>query len=213
MIFADLADISSWALFVARLFLAVGGFVVGYLFSGPFWRLVWRVTRRQTVPPALLPWLKFCTGLILAALLYSFVPIGGHGGWGLGGGGGSGIGGGTGDGKGSQKGDGDPTGDPSKKGKLDTPAAKTPGREILVVELLGGARYPGDGKYYLLAGKTPPVPISTIDETFQKRADKIELHIHYAPDSIGQHHDAAKRLRDAASKYRIPLVENVGAEK
>ncbi len=207
------SGISSTGQLIIRLIAAVGGFVVGYMFSGPLWRVVWRVTARKPISPGLLPWMKFCTGLVLAAALYTLVHLGGGGGWGWGGGGGSGGGGGKGDGKGSGNEDATTPGDPSKKGNPDPIAAKTPGREILVVELLGGDRYPGDGKYYLVDRKQPPVAIAAVDEAFQKRVDKIELHIQYAPDSVGKHHPAAERLRDAASKYRIPLVENVGGEK
>jgi hypothetical protein len=209
-----LTDISSTGLLIIKLVAAVGGFVVGYFVSGPFWRLFWRGAMRKPIPPALLPWMKFCTGLVFAALLYSAVHFGG-GGWGFGGpgGGGSGVGGGTGDGKGDGKsgGKGETTtpGDPGKKGPATTP----PAREILVVELLGGNRYPGDGKYYLIDRKEPPVTLAAIDEMFKKRGAKIELHIHYAADSVGQRHAAAERLRDAAQKYGILLVETVDAEK
>jgi hypothetical protein len=207
------SGISSTAQLIIRLIAAVGGFVVGYMFSGPFWRLLWRGAFRKPIPPGLVPWVKFCTGLVLAALLYTLVGIGGGGGWGWGGGGGSGTTGGVGSGKGSGKGDGTVPGDPTKKGNPDGPTAKTPGRDILVVELLGGNRYPGDGKYYLVGGKETPVALSAIDDEFKKRGDKIELHIQYSADSVGRHHGAADRLRETASKYRIPLVESPGGEK
>jgi hypothetical protein len=212
-----LSGISSTGQLIIRLIAAVGGFVVGYLTSGPFWRLFWRAALRKPIPPALVPWVKFCTGLVLAALLYSLVHLGSGGGWGWGGGGGSGTGGGKGDGKGSGTTSGNdaivqPT-DPNKKIDTGSPAVKTPSREVLIVELLGGARFLGEGKYYLVGGKEPAVALPAVDEIFKKRGDKIELHIRYSADSVGQRHPAAERLREAASKYRIPLVENVDGGK
>jgi hypothetical protein len=212
-----LSGISSTGQLIIRLIAAVGGFVVGYMFSGPVWRAIWRITRRKPIPPALLPWMKFCTGMVLAALLYTLVHLGGGGGWGWGGGGGSGTGGGKGDGKGPGKtsgsGEANPSDDPAKKGDPSTQKAKSSNREILVIELLGGARYPGDGKYYLVAGKEPPLAIAAVDELLKKRGDKIELHIRYSANSVGQRHAAADRLRDAATKHQIPLVETVEGEK
>src|SRR5262249_31685604 len=120
------SGISSTGQLIIRLIAAVGGFVVGSMFSGPLWRVVWRVGKRQPLPPALLPWLKFCTGAVLAAILYTLVHLGGGGGWGWGGGGGSGSGGGTGEGKGTGKGESNVPGDPSKKGKLDGPKTTLP---------------------------------------------------------------------------------------
>lgn len=193
-------------LLIVRLIAAIGGFVVGYMFTGPFWRLFWRVAFRKPVPAALIPWLKFCTGLVLAALLYSLVGFGGGGGFGWGGGG-TGSGTGTGAGKGTGKGNDPATNDPKKKG--DGPAAKTPGREILYVELLGGERYKDDNKFYLLGRKTPPVLLAEIEDAFKTRPDKIELHIVYTPSSVGQRSGPADRLRDLASKYQVPLLETV----
>lgn len=200
-------------LLIVRLIAAVGGFVVGYMFSGPFWRVFWRLVLRHPIQAGLLPWVKFCTGLVLAAALYSFVGFGGGGGWGWGrGGGGSGTGGGAGDGKGVGKGTGSPTtGDPQKKS--DQPTAKTPGREILFVELLGGDRYAGDNKFYLLSRKSPAVDLADVDAAFKTRPDKIELHILYMPDSVGQRSGPADRLRELAGKYQIPLVETIDGEK
>lgn len=201
--------IGDWSQFIIRLIAAVGGFVVGYLVSGPAWRVVWRVAFRQPVKPGQLPWLKVCTGLVIGTLLYTLVHLG-AGGWGWGGGGGSGTGSGVGDGKGSGKsgGDGDST---TKKG--GPASTKNPGREIVVVELLGGTRYLGDGKYYLLDRKEPAVTIETVRDAFKKQPEKIELHVHYSPQSVGQRHEAARRLRDLAGELRIPHVETIEDEK
>src|SRR6185295_17363677 len=139
-------------------------------------------------PPALLPWLKFCTGAVLSALLYTLVHLGSGGGWGWGGGGGSGSGGGKGDGKGSGTGELKMPGDPSKKGTTGEPKTSAPSREILTVELLGGNRYPGDGKYYLVGGKEPAITLAAFDEILKNRGEKIELHIRYSADSVGRQH-------------------------
>lgn len=194
-------------LMIVRLIAAVGGFVVGYMISGPLWRLVWRLAARKPVPGGLLPVLKTCTGLVVAALLYTLVGFGGGGGWGWGPGGGGGFGpGGTGAGDG-KAGPSGPAGD--GKGKGTGATVKTPGREIFEVEMLGGARYLGDGKFYLINRTSPPVALDEIETAFKARPDKLELHIHYVPDSVGQRTGPAERLRDLASKYQIPLVEVV----
>lgn len=205
------SSLASGPLLIVKLIAAVGGFVVGYLLSGPFWRGFWRVVLRKPIPGPLVPVMKLCTGLVLAAALYSFVALGG-GGWGFGGGGaGPGPGGGkTGDGKGT----GSPVpGDPKSKNNSDNPAAKTKGREILVIELLGADRFSNDGKNYLLDRKEPGVTIEHVEDAFKKRPDKIELHVYYGPKSVGEHHPTAAALRDLANKYHIPAVKEVEKAK
>jgi len=198
-------------LLIVRLIAAVGGFVVGYVGTGPLWRAFWRIARRQPIPSGLLPWMKFCTGIVLAALLYTLVGFGGTGwGWGRGGGG-TGTTGGTGVQKGTGKGDGSASGEPKKQ--PDPPIGKNRDREILYVELLGGERYLGDGKYYLLNRKPPAVGLADIDAALKARPNKIELHILYLSDSVGQRSGPADRLRDLVGKYQIPLVETVEGDK
>ena len=41
------SGISSTGQLIIRLIAAVGGFVVGYMFSGPFGALIWRIAKRQ----------------------------------------------------------------------------------------------------------------------------------------------------------------------
>jgi hypothetical protein len=201
-----LDDVTSWTAFIVRMIAAVGGFVVGYMASGPFWRLFWRGVFRKPIPPGLLPWVKFCTGLVLAAILYTLVHLGGGGGLGWGGGTGDGIGPGKGTGKDTGAGkDGPSVSDTKDKSKrLST---NNPGREILEVELLGPKRYPGALKFYLLDRKDPPIDLAALEEIFKTRTEKIELHVIYTMDSVDRGHGAAERLRAKAEAYRIPLVQ------
>ena len=198
--------------FVIRIIAAIGGVVVGHFLSGPLLRVLWWFVFRRSIPPRLLPWAKSATGLGLGALLYFFVPLGGTGGWGFGGAGGGGSGSGSGNGTG---------GGPSVDAKSIKPPvvakdsaniatnAVTATRAVIVVELIGGERYLGDGKYYLLDRKDPPIAISQVEETLKKSPAKTELHIVFTGDGVGPRHVAAVRLRELAQKLGIPMLDKV----
>src|SRR5262245_24180971 len=90
-----------------RVLAAVGGFVIGYLLTGPLVRFLVRVAVHKQVPDGVLLWVKVLGGLVVAIVVFQLMQFGP-------GGGGSGSGGGTGDGKGTGKGTGS-----GKNGKPD----------------------------------------------------------------------------------------------
>ncbi len=136
--------------------------------------------------------------------MFSLLPVG------IGGGSGPGLGGGPGEGgpgKGDQKG---PGGEPAlaeKKikgtGKMDMaslftgkdkgPKTKSgpfgdggqglPGRVILEIELLGGKRYKGDSRFYLIHGKYPARDLAGVEELFQKVGDPLARQVGLLPAS------------------------------
>ena len=190
--------------FVIRVIAGIGGAVVGYFLSGPLLRVLWWIAFRRAIPPRLLPWAKSLAGIGLGLLLYFFIPLGGSGGWGFGGpgGGGSGSGDGAGDGVGPSV-----EAKSSKSSDAKGVSNATATRDIVVVELIGGDRYAGEGKYYLLGRKDPPLTLPQVEEALKKNQAKTELHVIFTSEGVGPSHNAAVRLRELAQKLAIPMLQ------
>jgi hypothetical protein len=81
-------------------------------------------------------------------------------------------------------------------------------REIVPIEILGGKRFPTDGKdrYYLLKKNEPPVNLAELEDYFQQQHAKLELKIIHTDEStfINTDMDPTRRLQKLASKYDIP---------
>lgn len=177
-----------------RIAAALGGAILGFFLSGPVLRLLYRIAFHRPVPGWLLPLGKLAGGALLGALFFFLVSIGGRG---LGWGGGSGFG--TGAGPGTDK----PAGDKVRAGKG---AGEKSAREKLVIELLGGSRYLGEGRYYLIKREPPARTLNDVEEFIKDKADKLEVHVLLTDESVAASHPAVGRLRERLEHYQIPTV-------
>jgi hypothetical protein len=198
--------------FIIRIIATIGGAVVGWFVCDPLTRAVYRLIYREAAPGILLFSFKAIGSTSLALAIYFWMPLGGGGGLGQG----PGKGGlpGKGPGKGGDKAN---VTDASKKDeknvadpKLDksTPNGKTPPtRELVLIEIIGGERFPTDGKdrYYLLKKVDPPISINEIEDYFKEHRAKLEIKIIQTDNStvINTDMDPTRRLLKLASKYDI----------
>jgi len=203
-----------WLFLFLRIIAAVGGAVVGWFVCDPLTRIVYRMIYREAVPGPVLFTFKFIGAASLALAIYFLTPLGGSGGFGQG----PGKGGfpGKGPGKGgdkagsdSSKKDDKPVIDP----KLDktTPNGKTPTtREMVLIEIIGGERFPTDGKdrYYVLKNADAPVALAELEDYFKDHRSKLEIKIIHTDNStvINTDMDPTRRLQKLASKYDLPSV-------
>jgi hypothetical protein len=174
---------------------AVGGAVIGWFLAGPACRLLVRAAFHKPTPPLAIYPARIGGAVVLGCLIFYYLPLGfgGSGGWGLG------PGPGPGGGKGS-------TGNASNgtaKNSATHQEDPSPRREVLEIELIGGGRYKGDGKFYLLHRKEPPVTIREVEDYFQENKGRLEVHIVLTSESVGQSHVAVQRLRNLADKYKM----------
>ncbi|MCI0685606.1 MAG: hypothetical protein L0Y71_26205 [Gemmataceae bacterium] len=188
---------------VIRCAAAFAGVMVGYFVTGPALRLLYRLAFRRPVPGWLLPLGRLGGGMLLGALIFFFLPLGGGPGWGWGPGWGAGPGDGTAQGT---QGNGGVSGDkvkPANGGKKPKPIV----REKLVIELLGGKRYPGEGRYYLLKSEPPPRTLGEVEEHVKDKADKFVVHVLITDESVAASHPAVGRLHDLLQRYGLPTVQ------
>lgn len=202
--------------FLIRIIATVGGAVVGWFLGDPLTRLTYRLLYREAAPGILLFSVKSMAAISLALAIYFWMPLGGGGGLGQGPGKG-GL-----PGKGPGKGGGDKAGptEPPKKDtkpsldpKLDkatTDPKKPLAREMVLIEVIGGERFPTDGKdrYYLLKKVDPPVSLTELEEYFKQHRSKLEIKIVHTDNStvINTDMDPTRRLQKLASKYDLPSV-------
>jgi hypothetical protein len=203
-----LPDLTRPFLDVIRIIVGLGGFFVGYFLSAPFIRVAyWLRYRKSISTTGYLFWLKLLSGVTLGILLYVFLPIG-WGGFGPGGGG-------TGNGNGKGSGTGPGIDDQPGKGVVGLPAKKGPTtsqRKILAIELLGGERYKGDGKYYLIDRKEPAVAKEQVEELLKRDPSKLEVQLFFTNQSVHMKHPAAEAVRSLARKYQDSIDEVVEAD-
>jgi hypothetical protein len=171
---------------------AIGGAFVGYVASGPVVRLLYRAAFHRPAPGWIMPLGKLAGGALFGAILFLLVSLGGNGGWGLFPGRGSGSGDGI-----AAKGE--------SNGK-STPGKIEPPRERLDIELLGGVRITGEGRYYLLDKESQAKTLEEVEAAIKDRADKIEIHLLATDESVAKKHQARTRLSELLQRYRIPLV-------
>ena len=197
-------DLSTPFFSAIRIIVGIGGFFVGYIFSAPFWRFCyWLRYRRSINTTGLLPLLKLLSGVTLALLLYVYLPIGGLG---LGGGG-TGVGGGK--GSGSGPGIDDQPGKGSVGPQTTVKGATTTQRKVVPIELIGGARYKGEGKYYLIDRKEPAVARDEVENLLKSDPTKLEIQLLFTSQSVHVEHPAAEAIRTLARQYQVPVLETV----
>lgn len=189
-------------LFALRIVTAVGAMLVGYLLTGPLVRVLVRLAVHKPLPKWTVRMFRGMGGILAGLLVYLYLPVGlGTGGWGFGPGKGGNAGLGPGPGalaKGTN--DGNQT---SKKG--EGPGEKIgPTKETLTVEMLGGKRYPGEDRYYLLHRKEPAVAFSDVEtyiKSNRERLDKVQ--IWFTPESVSDLHGAVLRLQGLARDHDL----------
>jgi hypothetical protein len=174
MAFMDADWIRNALLFVVRFILALGGFAVGYLVTGPVVQLLMRLAFRKTLPDWALAWCKLVGGVAVALLVFWLAGFLGLGG---GGGGGKGSGGGTGDGKGPGSGKDSGTmfsGSPNNSKAPGTASFQPAAHQgKLIVEVLGTKTADGDKCYYLYR-QAPAVNYDTVKAFLDKERSAIK---------------------------------------
>ena len=101
--------------------------------------------------------------------------------------------------------------DGAKDGKTGgDPVAKVSakkGRETLTIELVGGVRYMGEDRYYLIDRKEPPTSLAAVEKKIATATSSLEVEILLGKDedrTVGPGHDAVKALRELADQHKIP---------
>jgi hypothetical protein len=188
-------QIAPFFLFI-RIAAAIGGALVGYFLSGPVLRMLYRLAFQRPVPAWLLPLGKLGSAAIIGVLIFFFLPLGGGDGWGWGPGWGTGAG-------------GDDGGKAGKSKSKQTASTDGAVREKLEIELLGGKKYAGDERFYLVKRTPPAKTLAEVEELLKDHADKVEVHILLTDESesVARSHPAFRRLRELLQRYRIPTVE------
>ncbi len=205
------------ALAVLRVIAGVGGAFVGWFVSDPLARATYRLAAARPIPGWTLPWIKVAGAVLVGLLVYFFIPLGGGpGGWGYGPGLGGGPGKGSGEGGTQDAGkaaSGTAETQPAKD--KDNAAKKSPEavvRKPVEIEVLGGKRYPGDGRYYLLRGTGKAMTLPEVEAYFKEHAKKSKLLLHVivtqdSPDNAIT--GVTEALTELANRYQIPsLVKN-----
>ena len=206
--------LSEAAFLVLRIIAGVGGAFIGWFVSDPLARITHRLIWHKPIPGEMLLWLKMGGAALLGLLVFFLIPLGGGpGGWGYGPGKGGSPGLGSGQG-GKDLGAGT-TGnkDDEKKKPADDktkPTDKAAGKAVrkpVEIEVLGGDRYPGGERYYLLQGRTEPMTLKQVDAYFADHADTLELHMVITKDSPAKGLGVREDLIDRANRHRIPSLE------
>lgn len=211
MSFPDLG-LSDGVFFFIRIIATIGGAVVGWFLCDPLTRGIYWLWVRAATPGALLFTTKSMGATILAVLIYVYMPLGGGGGLGWG----PGLGGGPGKGPGPG---GDKSNAPNKDGKpgekMDAKAEKKAPRSVVEIQILGGAAFTGDDRYFLVKKGDPalkfssdPAALKDLEATFKDHHAKIEIVILLNDDStqVNNDNDPTRRLQKLASKYDVPSV-------
>jgi hypothetical protein len=196
-----LFEIPAPILFALRVAAGIGAGLIGWFGTGPLFRILFRMAFHRPTPRWLVGWARLGGAVGLGLLVYYFLPIGGGPGWGWGTGGGGGSGGKSGDNGGQVE--TDKTKD--KTGKDVTKPGKQ-AREVVDVELIGGARYKGEERYYLLENKEPAKSREELRNHFEKNKERIIVRIVTTPDSPGAGTGVLEELRTLANEFGIPTV-------
>jgi hypothetical protein len=198
------------ALFVLSVIAGVGGAFVGWFVSDPVARITYRLVTGKPIPGWTLPWIKITCAVLLGLLVYFLVQLGGGpGGLGYG----PGLGGGPGKGPGAGgKDTGAATTDSGtpadKKASQDKTKSGTKPPEAVVrkpveIEVLGGKRYPGDERYYLLRATDKAMTIAEVEAYFKEHGSKLELHIVLTDESPDDSTGITDALTRLAGHYQI----------
>ena len=184
-----------------RILAALVAAFVGWVTVGLAVGLLVRLIFRRPAPRPAVFLARIVGALALGLLVYYFLYPGGVGGWGLGGGGFGLGGGGTG-----RNGSGTGTSATSTTPKIDKASTHVESRDTLTIEMLGGERYKGEGRYYLVEGKAPPRTLDELTDLLKRnrgRYRKLEILIY--PDSVAREHPATSQLAGLANRFGLSL--------
>jgi hypothetical protein len=178
-----------------------GGALVAGLLGGWLMQLLARATTTRRVPRPALNLVRVLGAIVGGILVYLFVFGSGAGGYGLGGGG-WGFGGKG--GAGEQTGKGDSV-TPTTVPTMPTTAAASPTdrQQILRIEMLGGKRYRGDERFYLVDDRKEPRTLFEVRQAIEERKRQApplkEMEIVILPEgSVAREHPAVVRLIELA---------------
>jgi hypothetical protein len=199
-------DMTARVLWVLRAAAGVCGALVGWFVTAPVARVLYRAVARRPMPR----WLSACARLAGAALcgllLYYWLPLGG----------GSGLGWGPGAG-----GPGLTSGGSTTTAEGETVAKTTTGGagkilEELQIEVIGGKRYRGDHRFYLINRREPAVTLDEVDDYLKAHQERLTAYVTIVltPDqSVDVGHPAVLRLNTIIEKHkRRPQVKDVDPE-
>jgi hypothetical protein len=189
---------------IVRVLTALVGAYFGSIVAGLTVRLLAWLVARRAAPRPLVGLARVAGAVAVGLLVYYFLHPGGGGGWGLGGGS-FGLGAGPGKGgTGSVTATTAPTA--VEKDKTAKPTPSTSAEETLTIEMLGGTRYKGEGRYYLIGGQEPARSLREVEDFLQKKQGRYhKLEILLYPDSVASVTAPVTELADLARRLGLSL--------
>ncbi len=189
---------------VVRVLTALVGAYIGSVVAGLVVRVLARLMTRRSAPRPIVALARVVGALAVGLLIYYFLHPGGSGGWGLGGGS-FGLGAGPGKG-GNAIGTGTTRRTAAEKAGATKTSPTTVAQETLTIEMLGGSRYKGEGRYYLIGGQEPARDLREVEDFLQKkqgRYRRIEILIY--PDSVASVSSPVTQLAELAQRRGLSL--------
>jgi hypothetical protein len=202
-------DVTATLFCALRVAAGIGGALAGWFVTGPVVRLLYRGAFQRPAPGWVLPWARLGGAALFGLLLFYFLPLGGGSGfgWGPGAGGGPGLGPGNGSGKLADD-----------KTERVNKTVKNAGKDLesLEIELVGGTRFLGSGRFYLINRREPAMALEEVEDYFKKHQERLAdyVTIVLTPNqSVDAGHPAVLRLNTIIEKYhRKPQVKDVDAQ-
>lgn len=184
----DWLDMRETLLFGARLVVAVLAGLVGWFISDPVARTLYGLAFHRTIPKNGLLFLRTAFAGTLAALAFFFFPVGS----------GTGLGG-FGGGPGNQ---GVDVKEQNKQDNNQDPKDSTEDEvRKLPIELVRSSEYQGEGKYYLIQGKEPPVDRNAVEDFLRQSGTQWNhLEIIVYANSVSSQHPCVLALKDLAEE-------------
>jgi len=200
-------DLNYYVTIGIKVVAAIGAAFVGWLAGGPISGMLSRLAFHRS-PGLIGTWLgRMVTAGIAGCLAFMLVNLGMGGGLGFGFGTGTGGGPGLGPGPGpGPKGEVVQAEESNPKVQPGVKPAPKPAREVVQIELVGGEKFEGGGKYYLINRAGAAKTINEVREYFDKNKERLEVQIVLTPDSVAQNHPAVRVLRTLSQDYEFPTV-------
>lgn len=195
---------------VVKLFAVAGGVALGALLGGVLVQLLVRLAARRPAPRRVVGLFRVLGAALLGMAVYMFVfGTGGGGlggsGWGFGGGG---TGTGVGTGSTAPAGSTQPIGVGTRP--ATSPATQPERAAVLAIEMLGGKRYKGGERFYLVETVKEPVAFADVRKAIEERAQGkpplqgIEIIIR-EEDSVSERDPAVEKLKELAKDLRLAV--------
>jgi hypothetical protein len=201
-------DVTAPVLWALRVTMAIAGALLGWFLTGPVVKLLYRGAFQRPLPGWVMPWTRLGGAALVGLLLGYLLPLGSGSGFGWGPGGG-------GAGPGARH---DPADAADGKPAAADAAAKTAAQDLeaLEIEVVGGKRYQGSGRFYLIGRREPAVPLEKVEDYLKKNQERLAEYITIvltSNQSVDVGHAAVLRLNTVIEKYKKkPQVKDVDAE-